>query len=101
MSSENLTPAILNVAITLADTQYSQVIPAGTKHFTFKLRDATKTLRFAWDTLKVQPATAPYATLAAGQAYASPEKICLVESSKTIYFASPDASQVVEIVYWS
>lgn len=100
MTSENISPVAINVAITLADTQYSQALPAGCKHFSFKLRDATKTLRWAVSANKVQPAADPYLTLAAGQSYPSPEKLSLKQGSETLYFACPDAGQVVEIIAW-
>ncbi len=98
--SEILSPTILNVTCTLANTEYSQALPAGCLHYSFQLRDATKVLRFAHVIGKVAGPTAPYATVAAGKAYTSPEKLALKQGSETIYFATPDAAQVVELVCW-
>ena len=99
-ASEVLVPAIQNLTLTLADTQYSITIPAGCKHFSFQCRTAFA-IRFAFVTGKVAGPTAPYATLKSGMAYSPPEKLCIDASAVTLYFATSEAGVVVEFVSWS
>lgn len=98
MTSENLSPNILNVTLTNADTEYSISIPGGTKHFSVQCRTAFA-VRFAFVTSKVAGPTAPYATIKSGGAYTSPEKLSV--AATTLYLASAEAGVAVEVVCWS
>lgn len=90
------TPAVYNVTMTNADTEYSQALPSGCRKFTVHCRDGTE-FRLAFVTGKVATPTAPYLTV--------PENACYwednVKSSGTIYVACDTAGKVVEIVAWS
>lgn len=97
MSSELLTPTIYNVTLTDANTEYPQALPAGCKYFSFQNRSAQAT-RYAFETGKVASPTAPYGTVKSGSAYNSPEKLC---ASLTLYLASGNAGDVIEITAWS
>lgn len=97
-SSEALSPTVLNLTLTSANTEYSIAIPGGCKHFSFQCRTAFD-IRFAFVTGKVAGPTAPYATVKSGGAYTSPEKLSM--PAGTLYLASSEAAVVVEFVYWS
>jgi len=88
-------PETINIDLTLADTEYSQAL-AGVKKITAQCRTA-KVVRFAYVTGKVATPTAPYMTLKAG-AVLWEDDISL--NGKTIYFASPDGSVVVELLIY-
>ena len=85
------------VALTSADTEYSQALPANTKKFRIHLRDY-ETFRLAYVTGKVAASTDPFETIPAGS-----EKYedGLNLSALTVYLASPVATKVVEIEAWS
>jgi hypothetical protein len=96
-ASNATTPVIYNVAMALADTEYSQALPAKTKRFSIHLRDYTE-FRFAYETGKVAAPTEPYETIPAG----SEKYEELIEpASLTLYFASAAAAKVAEIEAWS
>lgn len=93
------TPSILNVALTAADTEYSQALPNGTKRFAVSVMDgiATDNLRFAYATGKVATPTAPYMKM--------PQNIEYVEENVnldtvTIYLASSAAGKTAQIICW-
>jgi len=88
---------VYNIDLTVINTEYSQALPSGTNAFTFQNR-ASNDLRFAFVTGKVATPTAPYMTLKAGQNYFE-EGLNL--TSKTIYLASANAGDDVEIITWS
>ena len=97
------TPTILNVDLTAANTQYSFVLPEYCVAYTVKLRDAAKTFRLAYVTGKVATPTAPYLSLAAGKEH-TVDGLWLqgkAEGDRTVFIASPDASQVAEVEMWS
>jgi hypothetical protein len=91
--------AVLNLTLTNANTEYSIALPAGCQHFSFQCRTAYD-VRFAFETGKAATPTAPYATCKAGAVFSSPEKVSLLPGKETLYFASPQAGVVVEIVPW-
>jgi hypothetical protein len=99
--SENLTPSVLNVTLTSADTEYGTLIlPSGTRYFSLQCRTAAD-CRVAFVTGKVATPTAPYYTMKSGSAYNSPEKFATNQSGAlTIYLASSSAGAVVECLYW-
>ena len=88
--SEVLTPVVLNVTLTSADTEYSQALPIGTKYFSMQCRTAFD-VRYAFLTGRVATPTAPYATVKVGDAYNSPEKFGMSE------WANEAATRVAEV----
>lgn len=91
------TPTKYALAITNANTEYSQSLPANTKQFSIHLRDMSE-FRLAYETGKVATPTDPYETVPAG----SEKYVENIEpSSLTLYIAAPAASKVAEIEAWS
>jgi len=86
------------VILTVVDTEYSQALPANTKGIEFVSRGGYP-VRYAFTTGKVATPTGVYFTLKSNCAYESPVTLDL--SSKTIYFASDNAGDVVELIAWS
>lgn len=91
-----IVPFIYNVTMTNADTEYSQALPQGTKKFLVHTRDESA-FRLAFVTGKVATPTAPYLTILANTSYYE-DHVKLV--GNTLYFASPDAGKIIEIVCW-
>jgi len=91
------TPTVYNVVMTLADTEYSQVLPANTKIVEFRCQESGFDTRFAYETAKVATPTAPYRTLLAGEVK-TVEGLNL--TSKTLYFACGTAAKTMEIECW-
>jgi hypothetical protein len=81
----------------LADTEYSQALPAGTKKFSIKTRDGTA-FRSAFVTGKVAGPVDPYNTIPASTAYSEDG---LKLTSITLYLACAVAGKVAEITVWS
>jgi len=90
-------PTPYNITLTVADTQYSQLLPAGTKKIAFQNRN-NNTLRFAFLTGKVAVPTGDYFTVKPGQNFT---EIDLNLQAVTLYFASDNAGDVVELVAWT
>ena len=90
------TPTKYALALTLADTEYSQALPANTKKFRIHLRDFA-TFRLAYVTGKVAGSVDPYETIPAGS-----EKYedGLNLAALTVYLASPVAAKTAEIEAW-
>ena len=93
------TPTTYNVTLTVADTEYSQALPANCRGFEFQARTEA-VVRYAFATGKVAAPTAPYHTLKAGDYYYSPQ-LNQAAAPSTLYVASPDAGTVVEILAWT
>jgi len=87
-----------NVTLTVIDTEYSYSIPSNCKSVEFWSRNGYP-VRFAFTTGKVATPTGVYFTLKSNCSYASPPSLNL--SSKTVYFASDNAGDIVEILAWS
>lgn len=88
------TPTIYNVAVTLANTEYSQALSASTKRFSIKMRGFSD-LKLAY--VSGQSGTI-FITIPGGSSY---EEINLAGTTAlTLYFQSPSASQDVEVVQW-
>ena len=90
------TPAIYNVTMTLADTEYSQALPAQTKKFTIHTRDGTA-FRLAYVTGKVAAPTEPYFTIPTNGIKSED----YLTTSVTLYFACAAAGKIVEIEAWT
>ena len=88
-------PAIYNLTLTAANTEYTQVI---TNIHTLKFQCRTSdVVRYAYVADKVAGSTAPYMTLKANQVFS---QYNVSVSSMTLYFASGDAGVVMEITKW-
>lgn len=86
------TPQVSNVALTLADTEYSFALPAGTKSFALQNRND--------GLIKYRTTSAGlHWTLYPGQPY----YISNIKGSAsvTIYLESPKAAQTVEVLSWA
>jgi len=90
-------PGIKNKTMTLADTEYSLTIPAGTKDFTVQCRTAHD-IRFSYEKGKVATPVAPYGTIKAGTNYYV-QRVNL-RSDLILYIACSDAGKVAELIYW-
>lgn len=86
-----------NIDVAVANVEYSQAIPDGTTHISFRCRDDA-TIRFAWESGKVAGPTAPYQTLRPGGEYS---QTLLYTSGVTLYVASSTAGVTVEVEVWS
>lgn len=92
------TPVIYNVTMTLANTEYSQALPANTKKIKFRCQNVGYDLRIAYEMGRVATPTAPWSLLAAGEVEVEDG---LNLTSKTIYFACSTAAMVFEITCWT
>lgn len=88
---------LYNKELTVADTEYSQALPATCRKLVFQCREA-ELVRYAFVTGKVAAPTAPYMTLKVGAAFDSG---IIHLSSATLYLASSTAGANVEIEAWS
>ncbi len=90
---------IATLALTTANTEYEYELPSDVERFRFQLRDTSVKLRIATVTGKVAGSTNPFFTLPAD---ASWEEDNLVRPiTRKFYFATPSASQELEIMYWT
>jgi hypothetical protein len=88
-------PAIFNVTMTNANTEYLQAIGTA-KKFLIHTRDES-IFRLAFVTGKVAAPTEPYFTILANEAYYEDN----INQSLTLYFASPSAGKIIEIIVWT
>jgi hypothetical protein len=91
------TPTLYAVTMTTANTEYSQLLPTGTKKYRIHLRDFSG-FYFAYVTGKVATPTDPYETIAANNEKYEDN---LYLTSITIYFSSTASSKVAEIEVWT
>lgn len=92
------TPTLYAVTMTLANTEYSQALPAGTKILEFRCRATGYDVRFAYVTGKVAAPVDPYRTLSAGQVKTLD---ILNLAAGTLYVACGTAGQIAEIEVWT
>ena len=87
-------PTVANVEITLANTEYSCTLPAGTTRFIFKLRNPGVPAKICF----VSGASGTiYMNLANGQSY---EEKDIKKGDNKLFFQAPSASQIAEIISW-
>lgn len=91
-------PTVKNVTCTLANTEYSYIIPAGTIQFDLQAR-GNHLLRFAFTAGLVATPTGDYATLKPGFTW-EPASPLWGQQTLIIYLASPTAGAVAEIISW-
>ncbi len=96
-ATDATTPTIYNITLTASNTEYSQALPAGTRMYTFQNRNYNK-LRWSFTTGKVATPTAPYSELKSG---AAQSEIDVNLTSKTLYFASSTAGDIVDLLVWA
>jgi hypothetical protein len=87
------TPNVLNKTLTLANTEYSQALPAGTRRFTLQAR--TSHLVQLCYTNGASGTT--FISVKAGSSYSEEH----IDSGATLYMQSANAGTVVEIIAWS
>ena len=92
-SASSTTVTIFNTTATLANTEYSQALPANTKEFLMKVRGSAA--------LKVAFISGDSGTLYVTINKGAVLTVTQFFSSQTIYFQSPVAGSVVEIVAFS
>jgi hypothetical protein len=92
-------PTIYNVTLTNANTEYSQVLPAGTTNFDIQARTDVA-VRFAFTAGKVAGSVAPYATMKAGAPYTS-VFVTQAAGVPVIYLASGTPGTIIEIVAYT
>jgi len=92
-------PTIYNIAITLADTEYSQALPDNTRKFRIYAVDNAKT-SFHTDLLKLyfSAGATAFIPIFPGN-YHEESKLNL--TSKTLYFQSPTGSAYAIIIVWT
>lgn len=85
------------VTLVVANTEYSQALPAGVRAYGFQARTNVE-IRWAKEAGKVGTPTEPYGTVKPGHG----EKMeNLVGAAVTLYFASATAGTVVEVQAWA
>lgn len=91
-------PTIFNVSAPVAGTEYSQVIPAGTKRFTAKLRSGGggANMQFAY---VAGTSGTNYVKVPFGNFYEEANLNTI--SSITFYFQSDKAAQTLEMIVWA
>jgi len=92
MIERGTSPTIYNVTCTNADTEYSQALPASTKKFTVKARGGSLKICFT----SGQSGTT-YVLLEDGQSWSEDG----IVFNGTLYFQSPAAGTIAEIIAWS
>ena len=86
-------PTIVNVDITLANTEYSYTLPAKTRKFTIKLRDPGYPLKLA---IVESGSGTTYVNIPQGGTHMEDD----IKVPLTLYFQSITGSMVAEIISW-
>jgi len=86
------TPAIYNVSVLLANTEYSQALSSSTKKFLIRVRGQSQ-LKLAFT---AGQSGTNYITIPAGTTLNCDD----LSFTGTLYFQSVKASQIVEILEW-
>lgn len=90
--------AIYNLTLTDADTEYSQQFNSGLRSFTVKARQAGAAVKLA---LVSGSSGTNYITIPAGSSYElSPAVTSKRDDVFTLYFQSPVAGTILEIIGW-
>ena len=90
-------PTVLNKTMTVANTEYSQALPTGTRKFTVSCVDGTA-MRIAFVTGKVATPTAPYYAILANQSYESPDLDG--NAALTVYGGGGGTGKIMQIIAW-
>lgn len=95
MLKAGITPIIINLVLTDANTEYTLALPSGCVKFSFKTRNSAHDLKFSFT--QGESGT-NYVTLDDGAGYSEDNVLSL---NKSIYLQSPNAGAVVELIAWS
>lgn len=102
VTTDGIKPAsaieLLNVEMTLADTEYSQALPAHCKRFRISLREQDAAYRLAYVAGKVATPTDPYYSAGVGEVV-DVDGIDL--AAGTLYFACSTALKNIQIEAWA
>jgi hypothetical protein len=90
------TPTIANISVSLANTEYSYILPVGTKQFTVKDRAGDAKTRIAYIP---GATTSTFKTVDMGCTYEIKE--IASTTGLTVYFQSSKASRTIEIESWA
>lgn len=91
-------PSMQSVTLTNANTQYSLVLPRGTKRYELFTNHASGAFRFAYETGKVAGPTEPYYNVPNGFVF-NVDGLDFTDPV-TIYLASDTAGLIVNVHYW-
>ena len=89
------TPNIFNVSTILANTEYSQALPSGTKHWIIKCREADAKVKFSFT---AGNSGSSYITVNIGNFY---EAMNVELTGIVVYFQVSKPTRNVEIITWS
>jgi len=89
------TPQIINVVMALANTEYSQALPTGTKQFLIRARDTKGLLKLAFTSGE---SSTNYVEINRGASYATTQ--ILPSGTLNIFFQSTQAATTAEILVW-
>lgn len=92
-NSLTTTPEVLNVSVTLANTEVSQALPSGCKGFMIRAR-GNSVLKLSY---AVGESLTNYATISPGSVFSDSN----FYQSQSIYFNTSKPNEVVEIVTFS
>jgi len=93
----SVAPTVLNIAAPLANTEYSFVLPANTNKFEIRSRDSKALVKFCY-TLGASGTT--YFTVNRGCAYRQESLRLTTITSRTIYFQTSSAANILEVIAW-
>ena len=96
MNGSGSTPTLLNKTMTLADIEYSQALPTGTRKFSLSCMDGT-IFRFSLES-GVVASTGPWYNILANGEYESPDLDGITDL--TIYGACSSPAKVMQIIAW-
>lgn len=91
------TPNVQNIPAPLASTEYSFVLPANTNRFEIRSRDSKAKVQIS-HTLGASGTT--YFTIERGCSYRQEELLLTDINSRTIYFQTTSAANVLEVIAW-
>ena len=89
-------PSVYNVPLTLANTECSLTLPAVCAYFEIKLRSSVDDLKLAFVTGDI--AAGKYFTIPSNNSYVSDGTLI---AGQTIFFASPTAAMVAEVITYA
>jgi hypothetical protein len=87
------TPEIFNVSMPTANTEYSQVLPLGTKRIALRIQNSGSTFQVAY------VSSGPYYTVRRGTEYTE-ENLKIDTTNDTIYFKGRKNNLTMEILTW-
>lgn len=98
LSENPTTPHIFNVPMTLANTEYNQLLPSGTKKISASIQTNDAAFRLAYRTGLVATPTAPFLTIPTAGEYT--EKTIYL-SVQSLFFACSGPGKIMQIMAWT